>query len=123
MLKVPFPAGRIFAVTEVVNLRPVENLLDAATDAAAGLRCLAARSASRNLMTIGASISATLRSPKALLARCERLLPLPLMLGVAELLQVLGKVCLDARAERHLAGLFVEIGFALCRLSRRCGTR
>ena len=40
VLKVTLPSGLGFAVAEPVHPRPVEHLLDPATDARAGLRCL-----------------------------------------------------------------------------------
>ena len=119
MLKVPFPACGIVAIAELMHARPVEHLLDAAPDARAGLRCLVPNRRQKldNHRRVDCG---DVQITESVAGTQERFFPLPLMLRVTEARQVLGKVLPHAHAERHLAGLFVEIGLALCRLGRRC---
>ena len=83
MLKVPFPACGIFTVTEQVNPRPVEHLLDAAPDARACLRCRAPdrRQKLDNHWRVDCR---DVQITESVAGTLERFLPLPLMLRVAE---------------------------------------
>ena len=82
MLKVPFPACGIFTVAKLVNLRPVQHLLNAATDARAGLWGLAPDRRQKlddDWRVDGADVEFT----ESIAGSLERFLPLPLMLRVA----------------------------------------
>ena len=117
MLKVPFPSGWVFTVTELANLRPIQHLLDAATDTRRCLRRLLP-DRRQELDDHWRIDLANAEIAERLAGTLQRLSVLPFVLVVAVLLQVLGKVFLDAIPKRHLAGLFVEIGFTLRRHSR-----